>query len=227
MLMTRRRAVIGAATSGLALLLTGRQASAMLFDGVPFGQAPGDEGYKHELYHDEYQKVFGDRCGCRRGECRVTDWRKTQLDSPVGYDVIAYREWVPLRQDVWMPDFTQVSSELRREWAHICAYPPHTDHHMGDIRVTVPCAIINTRVRSRLVGQRTAVINQIRGFLLERTRCQTRVRNSPHNRHQLVQKFQNPKWLAVLTCGHRILRTLSAPQFKPVFFGWAGLAEML
>src|SRR6516225_8301648 len=202
MLMTRRRAVIGAATTGLALLLTGRQASTRLFEGVPFGQAPGDEGYKHELYHDEYQKVFGDRCGCRHGECRVTDWRKTQLDSPVGYDVIAYREWVPLRQDVWMPDLTQVSSELRREWAHICAYPPHTDHHMGDIRVTVPCAIINTRVRSRLVGQRTAVINQIRGFLLERTRCQTRVRNSPHNRHQLVQKFQNPKWLAVLTCGH-------------------------
>jgi len=145
MLMTRRRAVIGGATSGLALLLTGRQASARLFEGVPFGQAPGDEGYKHELYHDEYQKVFGDRCGCRRGECRVTDWRKTQLDSPVGYDVIAYREWVPLRQDVWMPDFTQVSSELRREWAHICAYPPHTDHHMGDIRVTVPCAIINIK----------------------------------------------------------------------------------
>ena len=75
--MTRRRAVIGVATSGLALLLTGRQASARLFEGVPFGQAPGDEGYKHELYHDEYQKVFGDRCGCRRGECRVTDWRKT------------------------------------------------------------------------------------------------------------------------------------------------------
>jgi hypothetical protein len=145
MLMTRRGAVIGAATSGLALLLTGRQASTMLFEGVPFGQAPGDEGYKHELYHDEYQKVFGDRCGCRHGECRVTDWRKTQLDSPVGYDVIAYREWVPLRQDVWIPDFTQVSSELRREWAHICAYPPHTDHHMGDIRVTVPCAIINIK----------------------------------------------------------------------------------
>jgi glycosyltransferase A (GT-A) superfamily protein (DUF2064 family) len=40
MLMTRRRAVIGAATSGLALLLTGRQASAMLFEGVPFGQRP-------------------------------------------------------------------------------------------------------------------------------------------------------------------------------------------
>ena len=102
-------------------------------------------GSKRELYHDEYQKVFGDRCGCRHGECRVTDWRKTQLDSPVGYDVIAYREWVPLRQDVWMPDLTQVSSELRREWAHICAYPPHTDHHMGDIRVTVPCAIINIK----------------------------------------------------------------------------------
>jgi hypothetical protein len=145
MLMTRRRALIGATTSGLALVLTGRQAPAMLFEGVPLGQAPGDDGYKHKLYHDEYQKVFGDHCGCDRGECRVTDWRKTQLDSPVGYDVIAYREWVPLRKDVWMPDFTEVSSELRREWAHICAYPPHTDHHMGDIRVTVPCAIINIK----------------------------------------------------------------------------------
>ena len=125
MLMTRRRAVIGAATSGLALLLTGRQASTRLFEGVPFGQAPGDEGYKHELYHDEYQKVFGDRCGCRHGECRVTDWRKTQLDSPVGYDVIAYREWVPLRQDVWMPD----SNKCRRSCAAsglISAHTPRT-----------------------------------------------------------------------------------------------------
>ena len=145
MLITRRRAIIGATTGPLALLLTGRQASTRLFEGVPFGQAPGDEGYKHDLYHDEYQRVFGDHCGCRQGECRVTDWRKTQLDSPVGYDVIAYREWVPLRQDVWMPDSKQVSSELRREWAHICAYPPHPDHHMGDIRVTVPCAIINMK----------------------------------------------------------------------------------
>jgi hypothetical protein len=146
MLMTRRRALIGAtAASGLALVFTRRQAPAMLFEGVPLGQAPGDEGYKHDLYHDQYQKVFGEHCGCNRGECRVTDWRKTQLDSPVGYDVVAYREWVPLRNDVWMPDPKRLPSELRREWAHICAYPPHTDHHMGDIRVTVPCAIINIK----------------------------------------------------------------------------------
>ena len=145
MLMTRREALIGATTGGLVLVLTGHQASAMLFDGVPLGQAPGDEGYKHDLYHDQYKKVFGEHCGCNRGECRVTDWRRTQLDSPVGYDVVAYREWVPLRNDVWMPDPKQVPSELRHEWAHICAYPPHTDHHMGDIRVTVPCAIINIK----------------------------------------------------------------------------------
>jgi hypothetical protein len=42
MLITRRRALIGATTSGLMLVLTGRQAPAMLFEGVPIGEAPGD-----------------------------------------------------------------------------------------------------------------------------------------------------------------------------------------
>ena len=57
MLITRRRALLGATATGLSLVLTGRQAPAMLFEGVPLGEAPGDEGYKHELYHDEYQKT--------------------------------------------------------------------------------------------------------------------------------------------------------------------------
>ena len=94
MLITRRRALIGATTSGLMLVLTGRQAPAMLFEGVPLGEAPGDEGYKHDLYHDDYQKVFSGsgHCGCGHGECRVTDWRKTLLDSSLGIDVIAYRD---------------------------------------------------------------------------------------------------------------------------------------
>src|SRR5580704_7713097 len=147
MLITRRRALIGATTSGLMLVLTGRQAPAMLFEGVPLGEAPGDEGYKHDLYHDDYQKVFSGsgHCGCGHGECRVTDWRKTLLDSSLGIDVIAYRDWVPLQKNCWMPNPEQVPPELRREWAHICAYPPHADHHMGNITTSVRCAIINVK----------------------------------------------------------------------------------
>lgn len=147
MLVTRRGALIGTTASGLALVLTGRQAPARLFEGVPLGQAPGDEGYRHELYHDLYQKLFGDagHCGCGHGECRVTDWRKTQMDSPLGFDVIAYREWVPLQNNCWMPRPEQVPEKLRHEWAHICAYPGHVDHHMGNITTSVRCAIINEK----------------------------------------------------------------------------------
>src|SRR5580700_3553740 len=109
MLITRRRALIGGTTSGLVLVLTGRQAPAMLFEGVPLGEAPGDEGYKHDLYHDDYQKVFSGsgHCGCGHGECRVTDWRKTLLDSSLGIDVIAYRDWVPLQKNCWMPNMNK------------------------------------------------------------------------------------------------------------------------
>jgi hypothetical protein len=145
--ITRRGIFLGASVSGFALMLTGRQAPALMFEGVPLGKAPGDEGYKHGLYHDAYQKLFGDlgHCGCGHGECRVTEWRKTQLDSPLGFDVIAYREWVPLQKHCWMPDPEQVPASLRHEWAHICAYQPHADHHMGNITTSVRCALINIK----------------------------------------------------------------------------------
>ena len=147
MLITRRGIFLGASASGFALMLTGRQAPALMFEGVPLGKAPGDEGYKHGLYHDAYQKLFSDlgHCGCGHGECRVTEWRKTQLDSPLGFDVIAYREWVPLQKPCWMPDPEQVPASLRHEWAHICAYQPHADHHMGNITTSVRCALINIK----------------------------------------------------------------------------------
>jgi len=57
MLITRRGIFLGASASGFALMLTGRQAPALMFEGVPLGKAPGDEGYKHGLYHDAYQKL--------------------------------------------------------------------------------------------------------------------------------------------------------------------------
>jgi hypothetical protein len=146
MLITRRRALIGATTSGLMLVLTGRQTPAMLFEGVPLGEAPGDEGYKHYIMTIT-KKVFSGsgHCGCGHGECRVTDWRKTLLDSSLGIDVIAYRDWVPLQKNCWMPNPEQVPPELRREWAHICAYPPHADHHKGIITTSLRCAIINVK----------------------------------------------------------------------------------
>jgi hypothetical protein len=147
MLITRRRTILGAGAAGLSLVLGALRATAEMFEGVPVGEAPGDEGYKHELYHDEYEKLFGDlgHCGCGHGECRVTAWRKTQLDSDLGFDVIVYREWVPLLNNCWMPEPEQVPAKLRREWAHICAYQPHADHHMGNITVSVRCALINIK----------------------------------------------------------------------------------
>jgi len=147
MLITRRRTILGASATGLSLVFGTRRAPAQMFVGVPVGEAPGDEGYKHELYHDEYQKLFGDlgHCGCGHGECRVTEWRKTQLGSSLGFDVIVYREWVPLQNNCWMPSPEQVPTKLRREWAHICAYQPHADHHMGNITVSVRCALINIK----------------------------------------------------------------------------------
>jgi hypothetical protein len=76
----------------------------------------------------------------------VTDWRKTLLDSFLGIDVIAYRDWVPLQKNCWMPNPEQVPPELRREWAYICAYPPHADHHMTSVR----CAIIKRYLSFRI-----------------------------------------------------------------------------
>ena len=95
------------------LVLTGRQAPAMLFEGVPLGEPV------------------------------------TKVTSTTYIDYLelmsACRNWVPLQKNCWMPNPEQVPPELRREWAHICAYPPHADHHMGNITTSVRCAIINVK----------------------------------------------------------------------------------
>ncbi|HTR18764.1 MAG TPA: hypothetical protein VMH91_02170 [Candidatus Paceibacterota bacterium] len=111
-----------------------------MFQGVPFGEAPGDEGYKHDLYHPSYQKLFGEigNCTCGDGECRVTDWRETTIGSPKGYDVIVDRHWLALPGDVWMPDDPKtIPKDLLRERAHVCAY------NYG-IFPLISCALINT-----------------------------------------------------------------------------------
>ena len=135
-----RRSLITAGIAGAGLLVLGLRPlrAEELFSGVPIGEAPGDYGYKHGNYHYLYQAVFGElgHCSCGSGDCRVTDFRETLLGSPVGYDVIAYRHWLPLPADVWIPLPEQVPPELRTERAHICAYGNASS-------CTIPCAIIN------------------------------------------------------------------------------------
>ena len=96
---------------------------------------PGDLGYKHELYHPYYQQVFSPHCSCGVGDCRVTDWRLSELGSVHGYDVIVDRAWYPLPNDVYIPPPQLVPSALRQERAHICAYRL--------LDTSIPCAIIN------------------------------------------------------------------------------------
>jgi hypothetical protein len=97
------------------LVLTGRQAPAMLFEGVPLGEAPGTK--VTSTISTITKKVFSGsgHCGCGHGECRVTDWRKTLLDSSLGIDVIAYRDWVPLQKNCWMPNPEQVPPKKETE----------------------------------------------------------------------------------------------------------------
>lgn len=130
-----RRALILDATSTVIIPTPGFTKN--LYEGVPLGKAPGDYGYKHAEYHEAYQKVFGEllRCSCGAGDCRVTEYRPTLLGSPLGFDVIAYREWLPLPADTKIPPPEKVPAILRQEQAHICAY---------EVGYTlIVCAIIN------------------------------------------------------------------------------------
>ena len=91
----------------------------------------------HGTYHEYYKKVFGEigQCACGTGDCRVTDFRVTELGSPIGYDIVVYRQWMPVGEKVWIPKSEDVPRQLRTERAHVCAYA------VGGINI--PCAIIN------------------------------------------------------------------------------------
>lgn len=139
MLIKRRSFVVGALCAPAVLLPSRRLWAHEMFEGVPTGEAAGDYGYKHDLYHEAYQRLFGEQghCLCGVGECRVTDWRETELKSPRGYDVIVNRLWLPLLLSVWMPDeLTKIPAVLLRERAHICAYGPLNNP-------TIACAMVN------------------------------------------------------------------------------------
>lgn len=46
----------------------------------------GDFGFRHEEFHDLYQKLypkfFGkDKCHCSHGKCRPSSWRQVQLKA--------------------------------------------------------------------------------------------------------------------------------------------------
>jgi len=91
-MVTRRTLLLGGFAT--ACILPSRSIAKALYEGVPLGEAPGDYGYKHDQYHDLYQEIFGRilGCSCGAGDCRVTEYRPTILGSPLGYDVVAYRQ---------------------------------------------------------------------------------------------------------------------------------------
>jgi len=111
-----------------------------LYKGTPLGLAPGDYGYKHDVYHPAYQELFGrlGRCSCGTGDCRVTDWRFTQLGSKHRFDVVIKRRWWPLQDLTWMPEnHSVVPKILFKERAHVCAY----GETLGE--PIIACALIN------------------------------------------------------------------------------------
>jgi hypothetical protein len=114
-------------------------------DKVPFGQYPGDNGYKHDEYHLDYQKMFGEKmkCACGGDDCRVTIWRHSTLKSPKGIDVLVNRMWLPLDSISAMPQQGQIPLNLAREWAHVCAYEIGGGY--TGVRISIPCAIINEK----------------------------------------------------------------------------------
>jgi hypothetical protein len=137
--MLTRRMLVTSLLAAPAVLVK----SDTAFSELPFipleGTQPGDYGYKHWMYHASYQQLFGalGHCACGDGECRVTDWRTTQLESPKGYDVIYQRSWYALPITAWMPDDPKlIPADLFRERAHICAY-------VIDRKVVIACALIN------------------------------------------------------------------------------------
>ncbi|MDR3571648.1 MAG: hypothetical protein P4L81_05665 [Candidatus Pacebacteria bacterium] len=155
-MITRRKLIVTSLMSMPALLLRssdGRaddesmielKGAAPTFEGTPMGSAPGDYGYRHDLYHADYQALFGasGHCSCGSGDCRVTIWRETKLDSPMGYDIVAWRNWYPLPANVWMPDTSSnIPLELYREWAHVCAYRIGYNSNAP----TIACALINKK----------------------------------------------------------------------------------
>jgi hypothetical protein len=138
-MIPKRRAVLAGILAVSVLPFFCRTASTQLFVDVPYGDAPGDFGYKHKRYHPYYQALFGKlgHCACGTGECRVTDWRMTILNSPIGFDVIVERNWWPLPGNVWMPKAGDpIPPELFKERAHVCAYGRGAE-------IIISCALIN------------------------------------------------------------------------------------
>lgn len=106
---------------------------------VAKGNFLGDYGYEHWPNHGDYQATFGDKhkCACGTGDCRVTDWRETQLGSPTGYDILVDREWVAVPADTFMPLPNEVPRGLLLRRAHVCAYVDSTTRMLK-----IPCALI-------------------------------------------------------------------------------------
>jgi hypothetical protein len=134
MFITRRQTLTGFGASAFAV---GGTSIRGVYADEKKTLKPGDYGYRHHLYHDEYQRLFspGTRCPCGTGDCRVTISRKTELKSELGWDVMVDGIWRPLPLNVYMPPWNEISQAMREEPAHICAYGLGAD-------VKIPCAIL-------------------------------------------------------------------------------------
>jgi hypothetical protein len=95
---------------------------------------PGDQGYRHEEFHEQYQKVFNsEKCSCSSGECRVTDYRGSDT-SPTGFEVKVSGKWCPVPTSAWIKGSDpSIPPELRVDPAHACG-------ECGNLE----CVIINT-----------------------------------------------------------------------------------
>ena len=58
---------------------------------------PGDEQYMSEEYGSTYKKLYrSGKCACKSGYCRPTKWRPTELGASTGYDILVNRQWMPV-----------------------------------------------------------------------------------------------------------------------------------
>ena len=97
---------------------------------------PGDKGYKHNELHNSYQELFTSmKCSCGVGECRATVWKYSKT-SPHGYAVKIDGNWYDLQQDTKLVNPDAVSTSLKVDPAHVCAYGFFKNF-------TIPCALIN------------------------------------------------------------------------------------
>lgn len=134
-----KRMLLGALVLLICLLAASVAHAAEPSTSTPQTLGPGDKGYKHDEFHEHYQKLFKDGdCYCRTGQCRPTIYR-IDPTSPSRIEVKIDGGWydVPVKA---LRTKQSVPPELWHESAHVCAYPRPTGGY------EIECAIINSGV---------------------------------------------------------------------------------